>query len=492
MEPQLEIQRTAIKQAQQASRTQLGMQKVAIEQAQQASAIAQEASAVALEQSQESNRDLGKALQAVTSDYSACVKAQMEKLDKPKDSAQFSGVAKLIWQKIRALTDHAGGAGRFEPMGINQVAEDLFNTLNRMGTDVSIDDSWEYSRSSTYSMVEWTLGGNHHTGKYHAAALLDWVERQYDAAWRGKTCQQVWGRKCDKKSVERVKPRYAGKVTREMVRSAYEGLATALARLGGIQMYHMVMAAFDRKDALFKRRQVDRRTVTWGLMAQVADLELLRLMEELSTWAIEGLVWTPTNESLQFVECMREAAFPMAAPMPVLCVDESEPWFQYHVTDPIEMEVRHGKIGVVEWQRMVKGAGAVEPEAADRHPANFALVQAAGTAEEYPLGRHWEEEGIHYEAISRQQVDHSEALMMLPACGALPDRDVAVKKIRYCIEARKGICAAGASCEYSHDKALMKEENARTAHQTCHQFTQNGSCEFGHNCRFIHQKPDFH
>ena len=89
MGPQLEIQRAAMQQAQQASKTLLEMQKVAIEQAQEARATAQKANynAVALEQSQQSNKDLGKALQAVTSDYSSCVKAQMEKLDKPTDSA---------------------------------------------------------------------------------------------------------------------------------------------------------------------------------------------------------------------------------------------------------------------------------------------------------------------------------------------------------------------------------------------------------------------
>ena len=58
-----------MQQAQQVSKTQLEMQKVAIEQAHEASVVAQKANAVALEQSQQSNKDLGKALQAVTSDY---------------------------------------------------------------------------------------------------------------------------------------------------------------------------------------------------------------------------------------------------------------------------------------------------------------------------------------------------------------------------------------------------------------------------------------
>ena len=82
-------------------------------------------------------------------------------------------------------------------------------------------------------------------------------------------------------------------------------------------------------------------------------------------------------------------------------MDECAPWFRYHVTDPIEMEVRHGKPGVVEWQRMVKGAGELEPDAVEAPSANLALIVVAGTAEEFPLGRHWEEEGVEYEVISR-------------------------------------------------------------------------------------------
>ena len=85
-----------------------------------------------------------------------------------------------------------------------------------------------------YCLTELTVGGNFHSGKSHAALLLDWLEPQFGSSWRGKNCQQVWGRKCDKKSVERVRSKHSGQVTREMVRSAYEGLAVILAWLGGI------------------------------------------------------------------------------------------------------------------------------------------------------------------------------------------------------------------------------------------------------------------
>ena len=40
---------------------------------------------------------LGKSLKSVTSDYSMCIKAQMDKLEKPKDAAIFCSNAKAMW-----------------------------------------------------------------------------------------------------------------------------------------------------------------------------------------------------------------------------------------------------------------------------------------------------------------------------------------------------------------------------------------------------------
>ena len=141
----------------------------------------------ALEQSQQEKRELGESLKSAVSDYPGCVKAQMDKLDKPKDSAQFSAIGKLMWQKIRSAIDHAGGSDRFPPMGIGMFDEDLFNTIKRTGTNVTIDDSWAHTRSISFCISELTIGRNLHTGKYHAAELLDWVEREFDATYRCKT-----------------------------------------------------------------------------------------------------------------------------------------------------------------------------------------------------------------------------------------------------------------------------------------------------------------
>jgi hypothetical protein len=86
-----------------------------------------------MQQQQEANQSLGEALMAVTSNYSTCAKAQMDKMEKPKDSAQFTQLAKDIWTKVRTTLDHAHGSVDYPPMGVDQVGEELFNTLNRMG-----------------------------------------------------------------------------------------------------------------------------------------------------------------------------------------------------------------------------------------------------------------------------------------------------------------------------------------------------------------------
>ena len=473
MAPQLQIQQQAFDQSQ-----------IAIEQNRQFMEQNRLVSEAAAEESRKAQELLGESLKAVVSDYSVCVKAQMDKLEKPKDAAIFSSSGKAMWQKIRSTTDHASGSDRFPAIGIGLVGEEMFNLLNRCGSDVNIDDSWDYARSTTYCITELTIGGNFHSGKSHAALLLDWVERQFDSSWRGKNCQQVWGRKCDKKSVERTKAKYSGQVTREMVRSAYEGLAVILARLGGIQLYCMVMEAFDRKDAFFKRRKLDRSIVTWKLLADHGDLELLRWVEELAVWATEGMVWHPSAEAVAFWRRMEQEGHDVSAPMPVICVAEDDLWYQYHITEPIEIEVRHGKSEVAQWQRMVKGAGT----GAD---SGQGLIDPAGASYEHPIGDHWVADGVEFEVLELGQLDHEEEMTLLPACGKHPERAVVVKKPRFCLGARKGTCTDADGCQYSHDEALMREENERTKHQPCHQFMQKGTCEFNGKCRFSHDRKDF-
>ena len=181
---------------------------------------------------------------------------------------------------------------------------------------------------------------------------------------------------------------------------------------------------------------------------------------------------------------MEQEGHDLSAPMPVICVAEDDLWYQYHITEPIEIEVRHGKSEVAQWQRMVKGAGT----GAD---SGQGLIDPAGASYEHPIGDYWVADGVEFEVLELGQLDHEEEMTLLPACGKHPERAVVVKKPRFCLGARKGTCTDADGCQYSHDEALMREENERTKHQPCHQFMQKGTCEFNGKCRFSHDRKDF-
>ena len=173
--------------------------------------------------------------------------------------------------------------------------------------------------------------------------------------------------------------------------------------------------------------------------------------------------------------------------MPVICVVEDGLWYQYYITEPIEMDVRHGKSGATQWQKMARGAGTMaEPDQG--------LIEAADTAYERPIGDHSVANSVEFEVLDLSQLDPEEEMSLLPACGKHPERAIVVKKTRFCIGARNcrnGTCIDAEGGQYSHDEALTREENERTKHRTCHQFMQKGSCGFGSKCRFSHDKKVF-
>ena len=117
-----------------------------------------------------------------------------------------------------------------------------------MASDSAVDDSFEYTQSACYNLVELLVGANDNEDAAHPVQLMDFSARRYLNNWRGKRGQQVWMPGVGTAAVKRVKPKPRGKFEREQVKAAFGELANLLARLMGEPMQSMVNDAFEFLD----------------------------------------------------------------------------------------------------------------------------------------------------------------------------------------------------------------------------------------------------
>ena len=141
---------------------------------------------------------------------------QREERAKPTDAAKFSAVSEEIWIKIRALLDHAGNCQVAVPAsGVGLVGQQLYEELLRMASESAVDDSFEYTQSACYNLVELLVGANNNEDAAHPVQLMDFSARRSLNNWRGKRGQQVWVPGVGKAAVKRVKPKPRGKFERQ-------------------------------------------------------------------------------------------------------------------------------------------------------------------------------------------------------------------------------------------------------------------------------------
>ena len=141
----------------------------------------------------EQSTHMSQMLLTVSSQQTAAAAEQRAERAKPRDSAKFSAVSEEIWIKIRALLDHAGtGQVAVPASGVSLVGQQLYEHCLQMASDSAVDDSFEYTQSACYNLVELLIGANDNEDAAHPVQLMDFAARRYLNNWRGKRGQQVW------------------------------------------------------------------------------------------------------------------------------------------------------------------------------------------------------------------------------------------------------------------------------------------------------------
>ena len=181
---------------------------------------------------------------------------------KPRDSAKFSTEAQEIWIKLRALFDHADiNQARVASSAVGLTCEELYQEIMVMAPDAAVNDSFKYTKSLSYHVTEFLMGGNVNTRVFHPLQLMDFLQRKHMASYRGKRGQHVWTMGVTAASVKRLETKPTSKWTRAEVQSAFEELGVFLAPLIGEPAQKMVQDAFQMLDDLFDKHRRDRDVV---------------------------------------------------------------------------------------------------------------------------------------------------------------------------------------------------------------------------------------
>jgi hypothetical protein len=440
-----------------------------------------------------SSNDLAKLVASMGAQMGGMAAAFVAQAEKPKDAPKYAPAKARGWLKLRAVLDH-GMMRSFDPKAVGKVGAEMFADMVRMASDVSVEDSFEYTPPVIHSVVELTLGGNHHTRQYYHTRVMDFARRLYEDMYRGKRLQQVWMKNVTAAQVKRSKPIKEGPFSRSDLKGALSELGTFLAHLGGDELCALCENLFRLLGQYKKIRHLDDRIATWTRLVDVADLFLARWCERVEEWASSARNFVFTQEDLDFAE---ERNLP--EPIPVMVVSLDCLWFKENVDDPLERLVRHGKEKALVDQPLpgAGGSGGGDLERAAREGAQGGIdtqPEDAGQQLEgmmCPGGSTWSAGGYQWECWNLDDTEdldwEGEQVMVLPAAGGLPERAMVRRDLSstFCPQARKGLCD-GKECGRSHDPEVMKRENALTRDKSCRGFAANGVCPYGKNCRFGH------